>query len=1311
MESDYVEDSLSIEMNDGDAYKEKTRIAKAAATTLCRLNGIMRQMKDWRDDRVKLRSNVWRLKLALRVAARETDDALNADPLIEHQRAEVERLETSNKELKKEMADIKAALLDGGYVTRVVSWKSDDKLEEVKREYLAENERLNNEIQYLKSRLSEAEDGHEHSSESEHLKCKLKHFMMVDHTVEIIFTDIVNKVAETIANLSEELVNANERLHRARAKNDSMYVEIDQLRAMLRFKNGDVTDYQRRIVELENLTRRLNLELSKLKSSYESRGADTNYQGNLSNVERLANDLRDKLRNDHEALLAAGDPCRLKYLRKIVELRASLRQLQVELGRTGGGRRLSRSDKMAASSVYSKQLPMLDGTLQEIDAEIDRLRNNHAKRYCRIGGIEGLEYLNKIEELGTIVEEARATMNGLNCRTGGDSREWKGIEKLEGFVGKVCYGIKQLEVIVASGDRSGTIERIEQLEETVVRLKSESNEKDERADGLRRELLDMESLLGQRGKEVENAQRKITALMEENRDLRGRVKKAEEKASAIQREQEGSRIELEQLQQVKREASVTRKRLQTVQADKEGLLKETGKIRGALQKKNEEIKTVLAEREAMAKALNGKITDLIKNLQIASKENEKLRSKVNESERVKRETDETISVEKEKENARRKREESKRTSVELGRLKTKLAAAEDSLDKANREVTDLGAQLKHLADDKARLEAKILQLESQKEMLAYQLDVEKSMAEERLKELANLKSNRDESDTEKARLTNENEQLRVELTNSKFEKELLEKSLKHTHAKCSELENETDKHKSELECLRDQMSNYKMAEENLINRLKETRTELLGAEDKVKQLELENSRLRDDVNGLASKNADFDGRVGTLLSEKNELVRRINELAEKNVALRDQLNKIETANEYSSVELKKLRTECDETKSENGALQMALDEARKSNETLREASDEMKLKLNEIYNEYRILENQLRILEMMNATLKKEKELLEQEYVNSLRSKVTKKGEKELVAYGEGNVQIIEKSMMSGTKRNGKPGKRANGRMEATEEREILKKLTMENESLRFEVLNLRNQNFDDKMQLVHVKDELRRRESELTKSKEGEVAIKPISNKLEIMSLYCKEINNYSDPCRDRSSVRPYVNSMVEQGTGLEIERLLDIMNKLKLENIALKMEMDTLRYNLFDNFTVDEKWRNELRNATEEIQALRIELTKLRDEKESLWIRLGTAGTKLDQLESEKAALKDELSTLRKVNSDLKHKTNELRYNYQELKERSVGFEGCIVRAIRKMKKYTVSTENRDNIGDELKLFLKKYISNEEVLRSIEQEIDVEL
>lgn len=106
----YLDNCLSIEANDDNAFKEKTRIAQVAATTLCRMNSIMKQMRNWRDDRMKLRSNIWWLKLALRVAERDTDDALHAVRLIERQRGEIKRLEAANKDSTKEVADIKSAL-------------------------------------------------------------------------------------------------------------------------------------------------------------------------------------------------------------------------------------------------------------------------------------------------------------------------------------------------------------------------------------------------------------------------------------------------------------------------------------------------------------------------------------------------------------------------------------------------------------------------------------------------------------------------------------------------------------------------------------------------------------------------------------------------------------------------------------------------------------------------------------------------------------------------------------------------------------------------------------------------------------------------------------------------------------------------------------------------------------------------------------------------------------------------------------------------------------------------------------------------
>ncbi|XP_033176675.1 uncharacterized protein PFB0145c-like [Bombus impatiens] len=1298
----YLDNCLSIEVNNDNAFKEKSRIAHVAATTLCKMNSIMKQMRNWRDDRMKLRSNIWRLKLALRVAARNTDDTLHAVRLIEHQRAEIRRLETVNKDLKKEIADIKSALLNGDYVTRETARKSDDKIVEVKQEYLVERERLNNEIQYLKSRLNEVEEGHEHSSEVEHLKCKLKHFMMVDYTMEIIFTDIVNKVAETIANLSEELVNVNDRLRKSQTKNDNLYVEINKLKAVIRYRNGNLTDYRKRIVELDNLTKRLKTELNRFKvnDGNNSWNIDSNSQNNLNNIERLAKYLRNKLKNNHEALLAGGDPDCLKYIQKIIELSVNLKQLHIGFAKFSDQLNPLSLGKVMKSNEYLKQLATLDSTLKEIDVEIDKLKNNHINNHYRIGGSDGLEYLIKIKELETIIEKTRSTMNRLNRRAEGNSNESKDLEELENFVGRVCHEIKQLEVIVVSSDRLSTFKRIDQLEGLIVRLKSELNEKDAHINVLDQELFGTENLLEQKRKELEHTQKEIAMLMEDNKISKLRMKMMEEKALELQRDQEDSRKELVQLQKVEHEASLTRKKLQNLQSDKERLLKEMGKIRDAVQKKSEEARGVLIERNTMEKALNAKITDLTRNLQITLKENKKL---------------------KENENAKRSEEAMERMNAELQQLKVDLAISNENFDNANREIVDLKVKLHHFSDAKTKLETNIFHLESEKEVLVYQLGAEKATADERLKEFTNLKSDYNELDIKRANLEKEKEQLNANLTNIKIEKELLEKSVNHVRTKCNMLEDKIDKYKYERDSLLEEIRNFRTSNEHLSNKLEVTQTESNRTGDKIKQLEFENSKLHDDLNELTLKKISFEDRVQTLLLEKNQLATRINELDKNDVTLNNLLNQVKTVNEQQSiVELNKLKADYSKMRSENMTLQTTLDEVRQNNETLRKATEELNLRLNEIHSECKILENQLQILEVMNATLKKEKQLLEQEYTTSLRSKISNMEKEETVAYSESifsqqNEQIVERATRKAV--NSKSGKRLNDKIKLMEVKEELKKVIVENESLRFEVLNLRSQNFEVKMQLACTKDELRKQKTELVENETNGIVFKPISNKLEIVNLYYKEINSYlSHDMNNTNAVTrinqpgicPYDRSTTEQA-GTQIEKLMEIANKLKVQNIALKMEINSLRCSLVVNFTKDEKRKEELRIATEEIQALKTELTTLRDEKESLRVRLDIANSKLDRLESEKTALKNELCALRKINSGLKHKTSELHCAYQKLKEKSVEFESCIMRAINKIKRYTMSADNLDDPSD-LKNLLKKYISSEEILYSIEQRINIE-
>ena len=93
-----------------------------------------------------------------------------------------------------------------------------------------------------------------------------------------------------------------------------------------------------------------------------------------------------------------------------------------------------------------------------------------------------------------------------------------------------------------------------------------------------------------------------------------------------------------------------------------------------------------------------KIADLSKNLQISSKENEKLQNKVNELERMKYRR-EASNVEKENESARRLKDITEKMNNEIQLLKVNLKISKEDFNHANREIADLKIKLEHLSDE------------------------------------------------------------------------------------------------------------------------------------------------------------------------------------------------------------------------------------------------------------------------------------------------------------------------------------------------------------------------------------------------------------------------------------------------------------------------------------------------------------------------------------------------------------------------------------------------------------------------------------
>jgi len=409
MSDKYLDDYLSVIAIDV-AVEEKTRIARMAVTTLHKLHNVMQQMKDWRDDSAKLKSNIWQMKMALRADDKNENDNQQIDPLIIHQRAEINRLEQANDALENEVTNLKRALTKAEEdIARVTVCEIGDKITTLENEFSSERERMNDEILHLKKRLKETEES-ETSIVLKQLRDKLNEFARGDRTIEIIFANAIGKTVEMIIGLSEELVNVSENLYRFKTRNKNLHLKLDRLRAMLRSRCGNSAEYRKRIGELNNLAEQLMGEMGRLKVIREN----ANYNESLDamdipdvvrHVGRLMNDLRNNLKSDREAMIAAGDPDCLKYMKKVVNLKVNLKVLSVELRRSNVP-----IDKRLCENVrYEKYLEttsLLNDFLQEIDNEIEKLKIKPMNKYCKIGGVSGLQYMTKVTELEDIVRKS-----------------------------------------------------------------------------------------------------------------------------------------------------------------------------------------------------------------------------------------------------------------------------------------------------------------------------------------------------------------------------------------------------------------------------------------------------------------------------------------------------------------------------------------------------------------------------------------------------------------------------------------------------------------------------------------------------------------------------------------------------------------------------------------------------------------------------------------------------------------------------------------------------------------------------------------
>ncbi|XP_011878267.1 PREDICTED: cingulin-like [Vollenhovia emeryi] len=1266
-----------------------------AVATLHKLHNVMRQMRDWRDDSAKLKSNIWRMKMALRVDDKNGDDNQQIDPLIVHQRAEISRLEQANGALENEVTSLKRALTKAEEDLAVC--EINDKIATLENEFSGERERMSDEILRLKKRLKEAEESE--TSVVLQLRDKLNEFTRGDRTIEIIFASAIGKTVEMIIGLSEELVNASENLYRSRTKNRSLRLKLDRLRAMLRLRCGNGAEYRKRNGELNNLAEQLMGEMDRLRiirenANYSESFDAANIPNVVKHIERLMSDLRNNLKSDREAMIAAGDPDCLKYLKKVVSLKVNLKVLSVELRRSSVP-----TDKRLRENVqYGTRLETassLNDFLQKIDGEIEKLKIKPMNKYCKIGGISGSRYMTKVTELEDIVRKSLAVIATWKqappeVEINSDGKITKALEDL---IERLCSKMKELEIF---DDRANLRERIEQLEALVVYLKSELLERNERISAMDEERASIR-LTWERDRE--KYEKIIADVREVNETLREDIKRGQQELSELSLKRDHSERRVAEMQLMKAEIDAARKESRGHRDDKEALLREAERLRNVLGERDREIENITTQGDASRVVLRAELEDLRTKLGVASDENVKLRSiigglgKREERERLdKLKSWDRQGGGEERDNgvdrARNLRDESEYLKAESNEPKI-------SLNKADGRIGYFKSAPDKAVGDMASPGGEASDLESNEQSLTYRSNVRTSagLGEETPGEFDAVMARYEASENKVKQLRNEKEQLEGELSELRSEKGSLARSMADANNKCAALQDQVNKFQSEGNGLRETIGEREAAAEHFKLELERARTELEDAAVNAARLRAENSRVAGDLDTLSLRTSEAEDRVRVLLTEKNEF--------------NEQLNKAREENEYFSMELNKSRVENDKAKAENTLLRATCDTRERDNVALRRERDDARGRINEIGNQ---LKTQRIKYEALRLAALHDEANDRKNYLKKIDTQRPLARDRERGFAGAHN-EIKRKRNCSDTARAGikveiggtevkvESDTRVghDNRAEIKDEpKGALKRQWGGHKALKLERANFRFEYSEVKMELANGRPECpaARRTEEVPD--EGE-SVGAILKKFELASTrHEKGIGDDSNYLGD-----PEMSEGDERTAALDIDRL-------GTGNRASKMKADIPRSSRNSCLTdvYGEKTKADLGRATEEIRALKLELMNLRDEKATLRSQLETFKEELDALKSERAALKDELAASRKSNFDLRLRVNDLRCANEKLRETNAELGGRAQDASRGRNEYSAMPEASDkglksHCEGALSDYLKKYIFTEKNLR----------
>jgi chromosome segregation ATPase len=743
--------------------------------------------------------------------------------------------------------------------------------------------------------------------------------------------------------------------------------------------------------------------------------------------------------------------------------------------------------------------------------------------------------------------------------------------------------------------------------------------------------------------DVDRLRRENEQLERENRSLESIIKKERERLDAMKKA-------FDILEDDYNAMSDAKGKLLGLQQDLDHVKKEKECIEDLLKIERERIITVNKALEAKDKDLQG-LNELRATVKSLSMEKEHLNSLLKGLEEV---------IKKEKESY-------VTLAKTLEEREKDLAEMSDALADAN----TLIQENEHLEIENARLEEAIRKEQEKFEILERSFEIHTTTKRDDIQEVDNLNE-------EVQRLQKENTML-TEL--AKKEREISE-NIEKAYADCREEVKELHSFRVKINSLTLENSNLHnsiSSLEKLLNNEK-SRNETLSCA--LKSTEKEYSELKADLeqfNNLAIENSSYKQKISSLNETICDLQDNINSLAnsdsEKAKQIQELLNYEQKCSELSKVLSSKQDQihKLSEFKENSNSIILQKDD---EIERLHDSLDDAEVKINELYEAYRILEKTNKEVSKHRDELEEANKLLEKNYKDLMKNRDSIEEEKKLLENEIMNIQRFikeERDQRDTLRRSFESNKiQSLGNGELTEK---VNNYTIEKENLEkeIEILRLKCEeesnfkiNLEEDIEVISLKYEEECRikvqlqeeiegiklkwdeEMEIVRVKyEEELERLRLSNEEEMKRIQRKEEERkiikgkYEEECR----LRKILESKFEEGKK-ERERIEEELKKVRLEfcenerakTEELVTEIEKLRSSYNQEKSMREK--AELANYTNEHS-----LKSVSDESRKLKVILQNTEKRVQELEQEIDMLNDSLrsfgdkdETVRKLAEDLR-------------------------------------------------------------------------